>query len=64
MTGNEDRLNSWKEIAEYLAKDVATCITWSRRYQFPVYHIDKDSPRSSVYAYKSEIEKWFKSRTK
>jgi hypothetical protein len=29
---------------------------------FPVYRIDKKSKRSRVFAYKSEIDQWFKKR--
>jgi hypothetical protein len=59
-----DRMDSWKEIARYVNRDVATCIKWAREYGLPVYHIDKDSPRSRVFAFRSEIDQWFKSRAK
>jgi hypothetical protein len=60
----DDILNSWKEISTFVGRDVGTCIKWSRELGLPVYHIDRNSPRSSVFAYKSEIEKWFKARAR
>ncbi len=59
-----ERLDSWKDIAKYIGRDVATCVRWAKLYRLPVYHIDKDSPRSSVFAFKSDIDRWFKDRTK
>lgn len=62
MKSSEDRLNSWKEISEYISRDIVTCMNWAKRLGFPVHRIDKCSRRSRVFAYKSEIEKWFESR--
>jgi hypothetical protein len=58
------RLNTWKEIARYIDRDVKTCMKWAKTYGLPVYRIDIKSKRSSVFAYVSEIEEWFKSREK
>jgi hypothetical protein len=60
----EDRLNSWKEISTYIGRDVVTCMKWSSKLELPVYRVDKNSSRSRVFAYKSEIEMWFKERSK
>jgi hypothetical protein len=62
--GQPDRLDSWKEISEYIRRDVGTCIKWAKCYGLPVHKIDKDSPRSRVFAYKSEIDRWFQTRSK
>jgi len=59
-----ERLDSWKEIAGYIRRDVGTCIKWAKHYNLPVYHIDKNSPRSRVFAFRVEIDQWFKSKTK
>jgi hypothetical protein len=64
MKMREDRLNSWKEISEYTNRGIVTCWNWARRLGFPVHRIDKSSSRSKVFAYKSEIEKWFEGRDK
>jgi hypothetical protein len=53
------RIDSWKGIAEYINRDVATCMKWARLYGLPIYHIDPKSRRSPVFAYKSEIDNWF-----
>jgi len=59
-----DRLDSWKEIANFINRDVSTCIKWEKELGLPVYRVDIKSKRSRVFAYKSEIEKWFKNRAK
>ena len=60
---NSDRLDSWKEISEYLRRDIRTCIRWKNLYSLPIYKIDDKSPYSRVFAYKSEIDKWLKEKT-
>ncbi|MBP1768971.1 MAG: domain protein beta Propeller [Candidatus Aminicenantes bacterium] len=59
-----ERLDSWKEISEYVRRDVGTCIKWARCYGLPVHHIDKESPRSRVFAFKTELDDWFLSRSR
>ena len=60
---NEEILDSWKAISEYLYRDIRTCARWEKELDLPVYRIDKDSPRSKVFAYKSEIDEWLKEKT-
>lgn len=56
-----DRLNSWKEIAAYLKRDVRTLHRWEAEEGLPIRrHLHKK--RGSVYAYKSEIEAWWNER--
>ena len=57
---NEEILDSWKAISEYLDRDIRTCARWEKELDLPVYRIDKDSSRSKVFAYKSEIDEWLK----
>jgi hypothetical protein len=64
MVKSTDRLDSWKEIANYVNRDVRTCIKWSKKLGLPVYRIDNKSSRSRVFAYASEIDQWFKNRAK
>jgi hypothetical protein len=59
-----DRLDSWKEISRYIERDVGTCTKWAKNLGFPVYRIDKNSRRSSVFAFRSEIDRWFRERAK
>ena len=53
----ENRLESWKEIATYLQRDVRTARRWELEEGLPV-HRHSHKSRSSVYAYPSEIDAW------
>jgi len=53
----EERLESWKEIAAYLKRDVRTVQRWERREGLPV-HRHQHEKLASVYAYKSQIDAW------
>jgi Tol biopolymer transport system component len=53
----EPPLESWKEIAAYLKRDVRTVIRWEKSEGLPVRR-QKHRVRSSVFAYASEIESW------
>ncbi len=56
-------LDSWKEISHYLNREIRTCQRWQKDLGLPVYRIDDKSPRSKVFAYKSEIDQWLKDKT-
>ena len=57
----EDRLDSWKEIASYLERTLATVRRWEKKEGLPVHrHVHNE--RSTVYAYKSEIDAWLDRR--
>jgi hypothetical protein len=60
---DEYRLDSWKEIAVFLKCNIRTCQRWEKKLQLPVYRIDNKSDRSKVFAYKTELDRWLKSRT-
>lgn len=57
QTGNR-RLDSWKEIAGYLKRDVRTAMRWAKERGLPV-HRTLGGRRSSVCAYSAEIDAWF-----
>jgi TolB-like protein/Tfp pilus assembly protein PilF len=57
----EDRLDSWKEIAAYLGRDVTTVQRWEKRETMPVHRHQHDK-RGSVYALASELDAWLQSR--
>ncbi len=57
----EDRLDSWKEIAAYLNRDVTTVQRWERREGMPVHRHLHDRA-GSVYAYRAELDAWVRSR--
>jgi len=56
-----DRLDSWKEIAAYLKREVRTVQLWEKREALPV-HRHVHSGRPSVYAYKAELDAWWNNR--
>ncbi|HLJ29879.1 MAG TPA: tetratricopeptide repeat protein [Candidatus Angelobacter sp.] len=56
-----DRLDSWKEIASYLRRDVRTVQRWEKKEGLPVYRHQHDK-LGSVYAYKPELDAWFNTR--
>jgi TolB-like protein len=55
-------LHSWKEISAYLERDVRTCHRWEDELGLPIHRIDENSPRSKVFAYKSEIDEWLREK--
>lgn len=58
---SETPLESWKEIAAYLKRDVRTVKRWEKSEALPVHrHLHQD--RSTVYAYPSELDAWWAQR--
>ena len=57
----EDRLDSWKEIAAYLKRDVTTVQRWEKREGMPVHRHLHDR-MGSVYAYRTDLDAWMRSR--
>lgn len=56
---DKKRLDGWKEISNYLGRDVRTCQRWEIELELPVYRVNQDSVRSKVFSYSSEIDDWF-----
>jgi Tol biopolymer transport system component len=57
----EDRLDSWKEIAAYLKRDVTTVQRWEKREGMPVHRHLHDR-LGSVYASRADLDAWIGSR--
>jgi TolB-like protein/Flp pilus assembly protein TadD len=57
----EDRLDSWKEIATYLHRDITTVQRWEKREGMPV-HRHLHGRMGSVYASSSDLDIWLQSR--
>ena len=57
----EDRLDSWKEIAAYLKRDVTTVQRWEKREGMPVRRHVHDK-LGSVYAFRSDLDAWARGR--
>jgi TolB-like protein len=55
------RLESWKEIAAYLRRQVRTVNLWEKSEGLPV-HRHLHSKRGTVYAYKTELDEWLRQR--
>ncbi len=51
------RLESWKEIAGYLGRDVTTVRRWEKREGLPVHRLHH-SKLGSIYAYTKELDAW------
>jgi TolB-like protein/tetratricopeptide (TPR) repeat protein len=56
-TAATDRLDSWKDIAAYLKRDVSTAQRWERREGLPIHRQQHDK-LGSVYAFRHEIDAW------
>ena len=54
------RLDSWKEIAAYIGKDVRTAMRWEKTRGLPVHRLP-GGYRSAVFAYTAEVAKWLES---
>lgn len=61
LSPDEDRLDSWKEIAVYLGRQVRTAQRWESREGLPV-HRHRHVKGNSVCASKHEIDAWRHSR--
>lgn len=57
----DKRLESWKEIAACLNRDVRTVQRWERLEALPV-HRHFHNRQGTVYAFQSEIEAWWQQR--
>jgi TolB-like protein/Flp pilus assembly protein TadD len=57
----EKKLVSWKEIAVHLGREIRTVQRWEKTEGLPVRRHEHQK-RSTVYAYASELDDWFKKR--
>src|SRR5471032_232801 len=61
MAENDDRLNSWKQIASALNREVRTVQMWEKHEGLPI-HRHFHNRRSTVFASRAEIQSWAKRR--
>src|SRR5262249_50256070 len=52
------RLDSWKEIAAYIGRDIRTAMRWEKERNLPVHRVPGDGARQPVFAYKDELDEW------
>jgi serine/threonine-protein kinase len=55
-------LDSWKEIAAYLKRDIRTAQRWEKLEGLPVHRHQHDE-RGTTFAYSGEIDRWHEART-
>ena len=55
-------LDSWKEIAAYLKRDIRTVQRWEKQEGLPVHRHQHDE-RATTYAYSGEIDRWLAAGT-
>ena len=56
-----DRLDSWKEIASYLGREVRTVQGWEKNEALPI-HRHQHARQGTVYAFKPELDDWRETR--
>lgn len=61
QASSRERLDSWKEIAAYLHRDVTTVQRWEKREGMPVHRHLHDR-MGSVYGFRAELDAWMRSR--
>ena len=54
---DDRKLDSWKEIADYLDREVRTVQRWEKTENLPV-HRHEHQKKSTVYAFTSELDDW------
>lgn len=58
----EVKLDSWKQIAAYLEREVRTVQRWEKSEGLPV-HRHHHGSRGTVFAFRSEVDAWLASRS-
>ncbi len=53
------RIDSWKDIAAYLGRDVRTAIRWEKDKGLPVHRVP-GGQRKAVFAYTAELDTWLR----
>jgi len=56
------RLDSWKEIAAYIGRDIRTAMRWEKERSLPVHRVPGDGARQPVFAYKDELDEWLEQK--
>jgi hypothetical protein len=52
------RLDSWKDIATYLGRDVRTVMRWEKEKGLPVRRVP-GGQRKAIFAYQRDLDDWF-----
>ncbi len=62
ISGQKKRLDSWKEVAEYLVRDLRTVQRWESEKGLPIHRVP-GGKRQAVFAYRDEIDAWLVSQS-
>ncbi len=54
-------LESWKEIAAHLHRNIRTCQMWEQELGLPIHRLD-GSPKARVFAYEEELDRWLEEK--
>src|SRR5688572_9019169 len=57
----DGRLDSWKEIAAYMKRDVTSVQRWEKKEGMPVHRHVHDK-MGSVFAFRGDLDAWARSR--
>jgi TolB-like protein len=60
MSGRE-RLESWKEISDYLKRSIKTSQRWEREFGLPIHRLE-GTPKSRVFAVAEELDSWIRDK--
>jgi TolB-like protein/Flp pilus assembly protein TadD len=55
------KLDSWKQIAAYVGKDIRTAQLWEKNEGLPIHRLTHTA-RANVFAYDAELDAWVRSR--
>ncbi|MCX6595073.1 MAG: hypothetical protein NTV70_01745 [Acidobacteria bacterium] len=61
MTVNAEKLESWKQIAGYLDRDIKTVQRWEHQEGLPIHRL-LHTGHASVFAWRTELDAWMQSR--
>jgi len=56
------RLDSWKEIAAYLNRDLRTLQRWEKTANLPIHRLNKPGMRA-VFAYTADLDEWLRQQS-
>src|SRR5262245_66172148 len=59
----DDRLESWKDVAAYLKRDVRTVQRWEQREGLPIHRQQHDK-LGSIFAFRQELDEWRVARSR
>ena len=59
---SHERLDSWKEVAQFFRREVRTVQMWEKKEGLPIRR-QQHSKLGSVFAFRSELEQWWAARS-